>query len=75
MTQENTCLNCLHEPEWSAPTKGEYPRRVGRCKWPGPMPVMPSIYGLTLHHVIRYSDDSGVMRGCATWAEKGVGHE
>lgn len=64
------CLNCKYEPEWSEWSSGEYSRCSGACKWDGDIPDLPEVYQVTVKHVIRYSDDSGIMRHCKTFEPK-----
>lgn len=64
------CLNCKFEPEWSEPTKTEYPRRHGRCQWDGAIPVLPRTHQIVKQPIVVYGDNSGVVTHCKTWEAK-----
>ena len=67
------CLDCKYEPEWgeTKALSSNYPRRYGRCKWAGEIPVLPAVYSLApARKVIRYSDDSGIETHCKAWEAK-----
>lgn len=68
---DKNCLTCKYEPEWSEWSGGEYSTCSGPCRWAGELPKLPSVMQVTgPTHVIRYSDDSGIHRHCATWEKK-----
>jgi len=64
------CLTCKHEPNWCEWTKGEYSRCSGACQWLDKLPDLPATYQVTIKHVIRYSDDSGIETRCKVWMAK-----
>ena len=64
------CLSCLYEPVWGPTTGIEYPRRSGLCKWDKPMPKMPGVFILRKEAIVRYSDNSGIQKGCKAWEPK-----
>ena len=66
-----TCLNCKFEPEWGDWYGGEdHPRRTGKCRWDGKLPLMPTTHSINIRPISRHSDDSGVVTRCRTWAAK-----
>ena len=64
-----TCLTCKYEPEWGPLVGGDYPRRVGKCRWGQELPALPAPWVIK-GSVTRYSDDSGIYRHCKTWEAK-----
>ena len=64
------CLSCKHEPEWSEPFGGEYPRQSGDCMYKVDWPKIPYVYRIHKEKLIRYSDDSGLPVSCDTWEPK-----
>ena len=71
---KKNCLSCKYEPDWSEWTTGEYSRQSGACKkteWANDLiKRLPATYQVTVKHVTRYSDDSGVMNRCPAWEPK-----
>ena len=71
---KKNCLTCKYEPDWDEWTKGEYPRQSGACKrkeWAKELiDRLPETYQVTVSHVVRYKDDSGVMNRCPAWEAK-----
>jgi hypothetical protein len=61
------CLDCKYEPDWSDPIGREYQRRSGKCKWDKPLPSLPQCYLVEKQFIVRFDDDSGIMRNCAVW--------
>ena len=68
--KDQNCLNCKYEPDWSKWTMGEYPRCSGKCKYPVELPVLPKVYVIIIHDVLRYKDNSGMPQYCETWKAK-----
>ena len=68
------CLTCKYEPDWSEWSQGEYPRQSGACKrdkWAKELIAkLPETYQVTVKHITRFSDDSGVMNRCPAWESK-----
>jgi hypothetical protein len=66
-----SCLNCKYEPDWSEPTKGSHPYRSGKCKWNEVVvPPLPRCTYLCRTSIMRFSDDSGVFTNCPAWEAK-----
>lgn len=68
-----TCLNCRYEPVWGDWIGHEFRRRIGKCRWDKPIPILPVTHRLDIASIVRYSDDSGVMTNCPAWKEKKEG--
>ena len=64
------CLNCEYEPTWSEWTGGESSRCSGPCRWDGEIPKLPATMIISVKHVIRYRDDSGIETRCKAWKGK-----
>jgi hypothetical protein len=67
---DKNCLTCKYEPEWGEWTSGTYSRCSGECRWDGVIPSLPAAMYVSVSRVVRYSDDSGIERKCATWEGK-----